>query len=94
MKNKKILIIDDEELILITLAADLTDNGFAVTTANSGEEGLSILEDNKFDLLITDLSLEGMTGLEILEKTKELSPEMGVIILTGFGSPVFRIVSV
>lgn len=66
MANPKILIIDDEELILTTLNADLSDNGYDITTVTNGEKDLKKLEKSKFDLLITDLSLEGMNGIEVL----------------------------
>lgn len=86
MEDKKILIIDDEKLIRTSLSADLKDNDYQVTTAESGEEGLEVLGEDEFDLVITDLSLEGMNGIEVLEKIKEIKPKMVVIILTGYGS--------
>jgi DNA-binding response OmpR family regulator len=84
--KKKILLVDDEELILHALSTDFAENGFDVVPVNSGKKGIKELKNNHFDLLITDLSMENMTGLEMLKKAKKIDSELIVIILTGYGS--------
>lgn len=86
IKQPKILIVDDEDIILNTLTADLTDHGYNVLSASSGERGLIKLNRENVNLVITDLSLEGMNGIEMLNQTKKINPHIAVIILTGYGS--------
>ncbi|MFH1215273.1 MAG: response regulator [Pseudomonadota bacterium] len=83
--KKKILLVDDEELILNSLAMDLEGAGYLVTMAVNGEEGIIALRESYFNLLITDLAMEGIDGLAVLEAAKEIDPEIAVIILTGYG---------
>ena len=83
--KKKILLVDDEELILSSLSMDLEGAGYDVTMAANGEEGIDALRKSYFNLLITDLAMEGIDGLEVLKAAKEIDPEIAVIILTGYG---------
>lgn len=83
--KKKILIVDDEELILNSLGLELEGEGYEVSLAKNGEEGIAVLRENYFDLIITDLMMEGLNGLEVLKAAKEIDPEVAVVILTGYG---------
>ncbi|MBI5556137.1 MAG: response regulator [Deltaproteobacteria bacterium] len=83
--KKKILIVDDEELVLNSLGLELQGEGYDVTLAANGEEGISFLRSSYFNLLITDLMMEGVNGLEVLKAAKEIDPEIVVVILTGYG---------
>jgi signal transduction histidine kinase len=83
--REAVLVVDDEETIRETLSMLLTAEGFTVTSAVSGEEALGLLKKQPFNLVITDLIMEGAGGIEVLKATKTFSPETGVIILTGFG---------
>jgi signal transduction histidine kinase len=83
--REAVLVVDDEETIRETLSMLLTAEGFTVTSAVSGEEALGLLKKQPFNLVITDLVMEGAGGIEVLKATKTFSPETGVIILTGFG---------
>lgn len=83
--KKKLLIIDDEKIILESLRHELVHDGYEVTTAENGEEGLAIMKRQYLDLIVTDLMMEGIDGLEVLKAVKEYDPEISVIILTGFG---------
>ena len=85
MKKYDILLVDDDILILKTLSQALKNKGYNVTVKNSGEEALQILEEKNFNLIITDLVMELVDGLEVLKKAKEIAPETVVIILTGYG---------
>lgn len=85
MDTPHVLLVDDEKIILKSLARELRTNNFAVSTAESGEEALVQLHDNSFDLVITDLKMEGMSGLGVVKHVKQTRPESATIILTGHG---------
>lgn len=83
MCNKAVLLVDDEELVLMSLGNYLERNNFYVRTAKSGEAALAEFRAGVFDLVITDLAMEGISGLEVLQEIKKFSAETGVFILTG-----------
>ncbi len=86
MMNKyRILIVDDDQLILKTLGDYLEKRDYRVTRAASGEKALKILKSNYFDLMICDIVMGKVDGLSVLKKAKKTTPLMGVIILTGYG---------
>ncbi|WP_345949762.1 sigma-54 dependent transcriptional regulator [Mucilaginibacter sp. PAMB04274] len=80
----KILIIDDEVNTALLLSKFLTRNGFEVTTASSGGNGLEQLKSNDFNLVLCDYRLEDTDGREILKTIKTQYPKTGVIIITGY----------
>lgn len=86
MKKRSVLIVDDEESIRVGLSFDLRKQGYDVACAESGEIACENLAKRHFDLVITDLVMGGIGGLDVLRKTKELHPDSQVIILTGYGS--------
>ena len=86
MTGNSILLIDDEKILLEAVSDDLKESGYEVTTAESGEEGLKSFELIRHDLVIIDLKMESMDGLEVSRKIKELNSETPVMILTGYGS--------
>ena len=81
-----VLIVDDEIGIRLTLAGVLEDEGFAVETAESGEECLAMLEKRLFSCLLLDVWLPGMDGIETLERIKALYPDTAVIMISGHGN--------
>jgi DNA-binding NtrC family response regulator len=81
-----ILVIDDEISIRESLEVLLTLEGYAVSLAGDGIEGLRILDAESFDLLLLDLNLPGQSGLELLPQIKERQPEMPVIMITAYGT--------
>ncbi len=83
--NKTILLVDDEAIILKTIEGKLIDEGFQVVTAPDGTEALKRFSDLPINLVITDLMMEGMSGITVLERIKQDSPNTAVIILTGYG---------
>jgi len=85
MHSKSILLIEDEEIIRNVLCRDLKEEGYTITLATSGEEGLALLHSSPFDLVLTDLSMSGLDGIQVLKETKKIDPMTGVIILTGHG---------
>ena len=85
MKKYNILLVDDDPFILEGMGEDLETHGYQVTRASSGERALALLASMDFDLVITDLVMERMNGVQVLKKTKEFNREIQVILLTGFG---------
>ena len=86
MSNKSILLVDDEESILASIGWALEKNNFKVTTANDGDVAIQYLCAGHFDLVITDLVMAQVDGIGVLKKAKSLYPDIGVIILTGYGN--------
>ena len=83
--NTKILVIDDEEANVRVLSISLRSDGFEVVTAYSGEQGLEVFKKESPDLVLTDIKMPGMDGIEVLQKIKALDPDAEVIIITGHG---------
>jgi DNA-binding NtrC family response regulator len=82
----KILIAEDEEITVKHLVNTLSKEGYVVDSATNGLDALRKTEADTFDLLIADIKMPGMTGIELLENVRERAPETEVIIVTGFGS--------
>jgi DNA-binding NtrC family response regulator len=83
MQRSKILIVDDEENILSALKRLFRNEDYEILTAQSGEEALSTLEQQPVDLIVSDLKMPNMNGIEFLAKAKEISPGPLRIMLTG-----------
>lgn len=86
MGNAKILIVDDELIIRESLKGWLERDGYEIMTAASGEESLELLKTNRFDILLVDIQMDGMSGIDVLEHVKEHYPDIDVIMITAFGS--------
>jgi len=80
-----LLLVDDDPFILEGIGEDLEGNGYQVTRADSGEKAVAMLESTDFALVITDLIMGRIDGIQVLKKAKEINSETQVIILTGFG---------
>jgi DNA-binding NtrC family response regulator len=78
-----LLLVDDEEAILETLRKRLTRRGFTVLTANSGTLALQTLAVSPVDVVVLDVKMPGMDGIETLDKIKQAHPRVEVIMLTG-----------
>jgi len=81
-----LLIIDDEKGLLEVLNVVFRKEGFEVKTATSGAEGLDILNNKSVDLVITDIRMPHISGMEVLKYVKENQPEVPVIVITAYGS--------
>ena len=81
-----VLIVEDESKLLRLLELSLTEDGFTVYPAASAEDGLSRLGHNAIDLVITDLKLPGMNGLEFLQAIKRVNATIPVIVMTAYGT--------
>jgi putative two-component system response regulator len=81
--SSRILIVDDAESVRFALQECLRLSGYAVATSASGEEALELLRCERFDLLLTDQTMPGLTGLELTEVVSRMHPDMPIVILTG-----------
>ena len=82
----RILVVDDDESLRGVLSMVLEDDGYQVGTAASGEEALAMYLAEPFPLVITDVRMGGMSGIELLQKLKEINPETEVIVITSYAS--------
>ena len=82
----RLLVVDDEHGILVALKGLFGKEGYEVETAESGEEALAKVKAGLFHVIITDLSMQGMSGLDLLGKTREYFPSVTVVIMTAFGT--------
>ncbi len=85
-KLAKVLVIDDEEVVAHTLSVMLKADGFDVAIARSGEEGVGLLRGGEFNVVITDLVMPGLGGIQTLEAVREINPDIPVMILTGYAT--------
>ena len=84
--SMRILVADDDESLRGVLAMVLEDDGYLVVTAASGEEALEFYLAEPFPLVVTDIRMGGMSGIELLQKLKEISTETEVIVITSYAS--------
>lgn len=81
----KILVVDDEDSLRETLKEALTSVGYEVLGAANGVEALSLLREKKFDMILSDISMPGMSGIELLGVASQIYPDMPIVLLTGYG---------
>ncbi|MBW2337709.1 MAG: sigma-54-dependent Fis family transcriptional regulator, partial [Deltaproteobacteria bacterium] len=86
MSSAKILIVDDELIMRESLAGWLQRDGHSIQTAPSGEEALEKLKETHFDIMLVDIKMEGISGLEVLQQVKESDPDVAVVMITAYGS--------
>jgi len=86
MAQTRILVVDDEMVIRESLAGWLRRDGYDVGTVASGEEAIDLLKQKGFDILLLDIQLGGMSGMELLSHVKEEYPDIDVVMITAFGS--------
>ncbi len=86
MANTRVLLVDDEPVLVETLTTRLEDRELVVAGAGSGPEAIALIQQQAFDVMVLDLSMPGMDGLEVLRSVKELQPYLQVIMFTGHGS--------
>src|SRR5215212_7780762 len=85
-KEVRLLVVDDEESLRITTAAIFENEGYVVDTASSGDEAIALLSDSDYDLVLTDLHMEGGDGLSVLNQIRQSAPLTISVVLTGFAS--------
>ncbi len=86
MKNSRLLVVDDEAVIRDGLKRILEKESFVVETCSSGYSAIEAMQKLDFDLIITDLKMPGMSGIEVLKSVRTLQPHIPVILITGYAS--------
>jgi DNA-binding NtrC family response regulator len=84
MSKGRILVVDDEDIVRTSCSRTLSPEGYEVRLAKNGVEGLKMASEERFDLVLTDLKMPDMDGIEVLRIIKEKWPETAVIIVTGY----------
>jgi CheY-like chemotaxis protein len=85
---RKVLVVDDDPAVRKSFDRVLTGKGYAVITAENGEEALRKLNEEKYDLVYSDIRMPGMSGLEVAEKVRARRPWTPVVIITGYGTDI------
>jgi CheY-like chemotaxis protein len=83
--RKTVLVIEDDDLVRFSITAYLEDSGFAIIEARDGQEGVALASQGQADLVITDLHMPGMNGLEVVNRIRGQFPALPVIVMTGAG---------
>ncbi len=81
-----ILVVDDDRAFRIATDTLLSDEGFQITVASNGELGLAMMQNSDFDLVLSDIVMSQLGGIDFLKQVKAISPDLPVIMVTGFGS--------
>ena len=84
--KSKVLLVDDEEEFIATLGQRLEARNLKVSTSTSGAEAIDLVDKQDFDVIVLDLAMPGMDGLETLKRIKEQHPDTEIIMLTGHGT--------
>jgi DNA-binding NtrC family response regulator len=82
----RVLVVDDEKAMLLALKGLLGKEGYQVETAGGGEEALRLIDTGRFHVVITDLSMDGVGGMQVLEHARRVDPDIAVIMITAYGS--------
>ena len=84
--NPRLLIVDDDKVALANMAHILDGQGYEIVSTHSGSEALKLLEKQEFDVVVTDLRMPKIDGMEILERCRQLDPNSEVIVITGYAT--------
>jgi DNA-binding NtrC family response regulator len=84
MSKGKILVVDDEGIVRTSCSRALTPEGYEVKLSQNGADALKMLEEESFDLVLTDLKMPDVDGIEVLKMIKERWPQTEVIVVTGY----------
>ena len=85
-EDAQILVVDDDKAIRESIQEAIRYEGYACRVAGSGEEALELLQEAPADLVVADVKMPGLSGLDVLQKIREEHPEVAVLMLTGHGS--------
>ena len=86
MKKASILLIDDDDSLRRVIEFSLTEAGYRVQSADGGEAGLKLFQQESFDAVITDVTMPGMSGMEVLARIRQDNPSLPVIVITAYGT--------
>jgi len=82
--KNRILVADDEEALRTVLSSELEGEGYSVKNAADGQEAITLLQKNEFDLILLDIKMPNVDGFEVLKFAKDKAPKTKVVMLTGF----------
>jgi DNA-binding NtrC family response regulator len=85
--NTRLLVVDDEPIVGKRLKQVFDKIGFAIETYTDSAAALAAMAEKPFDIVVTDLKMEGIDGIEVLKRVRAMNPETRVIIITGYASP-------
>lgn len=85
-EQKKILVVDDDDDLRMIIKESLESDIYDVSEAENGNIALELMENNSFDLMITDLMMPGIKGIDLLHKAKQIYPDMGVLLMSAYGT--------
>jgi DNA-binding response OmpR family regulator len=88
--SARVLIIEDDEEMRSLLKDFFAEEGFETDSVSNGYDALEVLTKNIFDLVVTDIRMPGLTGLDILPRIKKIKPEVAIIVITAFGTEEVR----
>ena len=83
-RDTSVLVVDDETTVRNYVGAALERNGFTVQLADSGAAALAFLEHQRYDLLLTDISMPEMTGLEVVLEARAIHPDISIVMMSGY----------
>lgn len=81
-----LLVVDDEDIVVSLIRDAFEDDNYVVKTASNGKDAVSLIEQHKFDLIITDVRMPNMSGIEMVEQARQIQPDVGVIFMTGYAN--------
>ncbi len=81
-----ILLVDDDDLVLQSLSLTLDDSGYTVTTANGGQKAVAICRTESFEVVVCDIRMPGMNGIDTLRAIKEIQPDVRTVVITGYAA--------
>lgn len=85
-EKKKILVVDDDEDLRLVIKESLESDLYEIETAENGNTALDILKNGKYDLMITDLMMPGIKGIELLNRAKQIHPKIGALLMSAYGT--------
>ncbi len=85
MENVKILLVDDEEHIRLLFKEELEEEGYTISLASNGFEALEVMQTGSFDLVVLDIKMPGMDGIQTLSEIKKLNKDQRVILCSAYG---------
>ena len=85
-KTPTLLIVDDELHVRESLGHWFTEDGYEVSTASSGKEALAVLGRQHFDVVITDIKMPGMDGIELQRRIHQTDPDVAILVITAYAS--------
>lgn len=86
MDQMRVLLIDDEEELVYTVAERLKIREIHADAVTNGEDGIKMVEDNEYDVVLLDVRMPGLDGIDVMKRIHRLRPDLPVILITGHGS--------